>query len=384
MIDTLDLTKALIACPSVTPEDAGAQAILKEHLSAAGFTCHNLPFGGTDGKARIENLFARIGSDGQHLCYAGHTDVVPAGALDQWTYGAFTPHVQDGVLYGRGASDMKGSVAAFTVAACQFVKAYPQFGGSISLMITGDEEAEAINGTVKMLEWMKDNGHVPDVALVGEPTNPDHIGQEIKIGRRGSLNGHITVKGKQGHVAYQQLAHNPLPELIKILDILAAYKFDEGNEFFLPTNLEITTIDVGNTANNVIPSEGKASFNIRYNDYWNREKLVDLIIEIADTYTLDADLSIHFEGNAESFITKPGEWSEVVASAVESISGKRPAYTTTGGTSDARFIVNYCPVIECGAVNASIHQTNENAKVSDLIDLTHIYEEILKRYFSVS
>jgi len=381
MIDTLDLTKALIVCPSVTPEDAGAQGILNGHLSAAGFTCHNLPFGGQNGEARIENLFARIGSGGKHLCYAGHTDVVPAGATDQWTYGPFTPHVQDGVLYGRGASDMKGSVAAFTVAACQFVKHHPEFGGSISLLITGDEEADAINGTVKVLEWMKDNDHLPDVALVGEPTNPDHIGQEIKIGRRGSLNGHISVKGKQGHAAYQQLANNPLPRLIKLLDTLAAHTFDEGNEFFLPTNLEITTIDVGNTATNVIPASGKASFNIRFNDNWSKASLMEKIIQLLDTTGLNYDIT--FEGNAESFITKPGDWSEIVAGAVEDISGKRPAYTTTGGTSDARFIVKYCPVIECGSVNNSIHQIDENAKVSDLNDLTRIYEVILKRYFAV-
>lgn len=381
MINTLELAKALIACASVTPEDAGAQAVLKEQLSAAGFTCHDVPFGGENGEALIENLFARFGSGGKHLCYAGHSDVVPAGAADQWTYGAFTPYVQDGVLYGRGASDMKGSVAAFTVAACQFVKAYPEFGGSISLLITGDEEADAINGTVKVLAWMKEHGHNPDVALVGEPTNPDHIGQEIKIGRRGSLNGHITVKGKQGHVAYQQLADNPLPRLIKLLDALAAHNFDTGNEFFLPTNLEITTIDVGNSATNVIPASGKASFNIRYNDQWSKADLMAKVAELLDATGLDYE--INFEGNAESFITKPGEWSEVVASAVESIADKRPAYTTTGGTSDARFIVDYCPVIECGAVNDSIHQVDENAKVSDLNDLTRIYEEILRRYFGV-
>lgn len=217
--------------------------------------------------------------------------------------------------------------------------------------------------------------------LSASRTNPDHIGQEIKIGRRGSLNGHITVKGKQGHVAYQQLADNPLPRLIKLLDALAAHNFDTGNEFFLPTNLEITTIDVGNSATNVIPASGKASFNIRYNDQWSKADLMAKVAELLDATGLDYE--INFEGNAESFITKPGEWSEVVASAVESIADKRPAYTTTGGTSDARFIVDYCPVIECGAVNDSIHQVDENAKVSDLNDLTRIYEEILRRYFGV-
>ncbi|MAE50183.1 MAG: succinyl-diaminopimelate desuccinylase [Micavibrio sp.] len=382
MINTLGLAKALISVPSVTPHDKGAQDILKTHLDAAGFHCFDVPFGGENGQARIENLFARFGTGPKHLCYAGHTDVVPPGPEDKWTYGPFTPHVEDGVLYGRGASDMKGSVAAFTVAAIKFVQNHPDFGGSISLLITGDEEADAINGTVKVLEWMKNNNHIPDVALVGEPTNPNHIGQEIKIGRRGSLNGHITVKGKQGHVAYQQLADNPLPRLITLLDRLAGHTFDEGNAYFLPTNLEITTIDVGNSATNVIPAEGRASFNIRFNDNWSKATLMEAITNILDSSKLDYEIT--FDGNAESFITKPGPWSEIVASAVEKISGLRPAYTTTGGTSDARFIVKYCPVIECGAVNDSIHQINENAKVSDLNDLTQIYEEILKRYFEIT
>lgn len=380
-MDVVTLTKNLISCPSVTPEDAGAQAILKTYFSAAGFVCHDLPFGGDDGKARIENLYARFGNTGKHLCYAGHTDVVPAGDENAWTHGAFKPHVQDGVLYGRGASDMKGSVAAFTIAAVEFVKAHPEFDGSISLLITGDEEAESVNGTVKVLEWMADNSQIPDVALVGEPTNPEYIGQEIKIGRRGSLNGHLTVKGKQGHVAYQKLAKNPLPDLVKMLDILATHKFDMGNFFFDPTNLEITTIDVGNQANNVIPAHGSASFNIRYNDNWTKASLMQKIRTLLDATGCEYD--IVFEGNAESFITKPGEWSDIVASAVEHISGYRPKYTTTGGTSDARFIVNYCPVIECGAVSATIHQIDENAKVSDLEMLTEIYSEILKSYFAV-
>lgn len=380
-MDTISLTQQLIACASVTPEDAGAQNILKEHLNAAGFTCHDLPFGGDNGEARIENLFARFGKGGKHLCYAGHTDVVPAGDEAAWSYGAFNPHIHDGVLFGRGASDMKGSVAAFSVAAVNFVKSYPDFGGSISLLITGDEEADAINGTVKVLEWMSNNGQIPDVALVGEPTNPRYIGQEIKIGRRGSLSGHISVKGIQGHVAYQKLADNPLPKLIEMLSKIANFSFDTGNDFFDPTNLEITTIDVGNTATNIIPSSGKASFNIRYNDNWTKASLIEKLHQLLDETGHAYEIS--FEGNAESFITQPGEWSEIVAKSVEKISGKRPAYTTTGGTSDARFIVNYCPVIECGAINSSIHQIDENAKIADLEMLTKIYEEILISYFNV-
>lgn len=378
-METTQLTQTLIACPSVTPEDAGAQGVLKNLLEPAEFNCHDLPFG--EGDKRIENLFARYGSGGKHLCYGGHTDVVPPGPEEKWIYGPFNPMVEDGVLYGRGASDMKGSVAAFTCAALEFVKEHPDFGGSISLLITGDEEAEAINGTVKVLEWMKDNNHIPDVAIVGEPTNPEYIGQEIKIGRRGSLNGKIKVKGKQGHVAYQHLAHNPLPCLIKLCDVLASYEFDTGNEFFAATNLEITTIDVGNTATNIIPAEGQAVFNIRFNDNWNKQSLQDKITELLDK--TGCAYEIEFEGNAESFITKPNDWTQLVQNVVEELSGHKPEYTTSGGTSDARFIVHYCPVVECGAINNSIHQINENTIVSDLEMLTEIYKRILERYFNV-
>lgn len=375
MINVIELTQKLIACPSVTPDDAGAQDILRQRLDQAGFQCYNLPFG--EGEKRIENLFARFGSSGKHLCYGGHTDVVPPGDESAWTYGPFNPHNEDGILYGRGASDMKGSVAAFTCAAIDFVTQYPDFGGSISLLITGDEEAEAINGTVKVLEWMDQNNHIPDVALVGEPTNPDHHGQELKIGRRGSLNGFITVKGKQGHVAYQALADNPLPRLIKLAGRLATYEFDQGNDYFDPTNLEITTIDVGNSATNVIPAEGRLTFNVRYNDFWTKKMLIEKIQNLID----DQSVNVAFEGNAESFITKPNDLTSLVQSSVQNICGQKPEYTTTGGTSDARFVVNYCPVVEYGAVNATIHQVDENTKASDLEMLQAIYFEILKNYF---
>ena len=379
MPGTVALAQSLIRCASVTPKDDGAQNILNEALNQAGFTCHELPFG--EGDNQIRNLFARYGSGGNHLCYAGHTDVVPPGDINRWSHDPFDPVIQDGVLYGRGASDMKGSVAAFTCAAIDFVQTHPDFDGSISLLITGDEEAEAINGTVKVLEWMGKNGHIPDAALVGEPTNPEHFGQEIKIGRRGSLNGYLSVPGKQGHVAYQHLADNPLPRLIELTGILARYIFDEGNEYFAPTNLEITSIDVGNTATNVIPSHGRAVFNIRFNDHWTSESLKARIAELLNETGFEYDLK--FEGNAESFITKPNAWTNVVADAVEAISGRRPDLTTSGGTSDARFIVKYCPVVECGAVNKTIHQIDESATLQDLEDLTKIYTQILKSYFGV-
>lgn len=375
--DVIDITKKLISCPSVTPKDEGALVYLAEQLSALGFECHHLEFG--EGDARVPNLFARLGTGSPHICYGGHTDVVPPGDESAWTYGAFNPHIENGVLYGRGASDMKGSVAAFVAACAAFIQ-QGDFDGSISLLITGDEEGPAINGTVKVLEWMEENGHTPDVALVGEPTNPDHLGQEIKIGRRGSLTGTLSVAGKQGHVAYQHLADNPMPRLVKALDALANHVFDEGTEFFPPTNLEITTIDVGNTADNVIPSAGLAKFNIRFNDCWSSETLAAKLREIIDETGIEYKLTSTC--GAESFITQPAEWSEIVRGAVKDITGKTAEFTTNGGTSDARFVVNYCPVVELGGINATIHQINENANVDDLQDLAKIFERVLERYFT--
>ncbi len=380
MSDIIILTEKLIACPSVTPEDAGAQVALGAFLEGAGFTCHHLPFG--EGAERVPNLFARIGSaEGPHLCYAGHTDVVPPGPAEKWTYGPFKPTIKDGVLYGRGASDMKGSVAAFACAAARYIKKHgaPE-KGSISMLITGDEEGPADNGTIKVLEWMEQNGHIPSVALVGEPTNPSELGQEIKIGRRGSLSGTLSVSGKQGHVAYPHLADNPMPRLIKMVDALCDYTFDEGTEFFAATNLEITSIDVGNIASNVIPAGGRAVFNIRFNDTWSGETLSARLREILDGVGGQYELSLH-EGS-ESFMTQPGPWSEVVKKAVAEITGKTPALTTSGGTSDARFIHKYCPVVEFGPINATIHQIDENAKVADLEALVEIYERVIEIYFN--
>lgn len=376
-VDTLTLLKDLIACPSVTPKDAGAQVLLSGVLEGLGFECYHLPFG--EGADQVPNLFARLGSGAPHICFAGHTDVVPVGDENAWTSPPFEPQIRDGVLYGRGTSDMKGGVAAFTSAVARYLETHtPQ--GSISLLITGDEEGVAVNGTVRVLEWMKDNGHVPDVAIVGEPTNPSHLGQEIKIGRRGSLNVELRVAGKQGHVAYQHLADNPMPRLITMVDTLASYEFDTGTEFFPPTNLEITTIDVGNMATNIIPAAGRAHFNIRFNELWSSDTLKAKITELLDK--TGYDYALDFEGNAESFITKPGAWSEIVSGAVKDVTGAAPEYTTNGGTSDARFVVNYCPVIECGPINESIHKVDENIKVSDLEGISKIYERVLERYFS--
>lgn len=375
-LSVIEILQNLIRCPSVTPIDAGAQVYLADFLKKYGFECHHLPF------ENVPNLFARIGTSGPHLCYAGHTDVVPPGPEDQWTHGPFNPVVANGKIYGRGACDMKGSVAAFAAAAALYVQKYgaPKTG-SISFLITGDEEGPAEHGTVKVLEWMKKNNHLPDVALVGEPTNPSHLGQEIKIGRRGSMTGHIVVNGKQGHVAYQKLADNPLPKLVKLLDALASHSFDSGTEFFPATNLEITSIDVGNTASNVIPASGRATFNIRFNEQWTSKSVGDQIRKILDSVKLPYTLTLE-NCNAESFITKPAAWSELVKNAVAEVTGKTPAYTTHGGTSDARFIVKYCPVIECGGVNATAHHVDENQDVQVLEDLVTIYLRILEKYFA--
>lgn len=375
-MDVIELTQKLISCPSITPKDEGALVYLAQQLETLGFTCHSLDFG--EGDKHVPNLFARLGTAAPHICYAGHTDVVPTGPAEAWTYGPFNPHIEGGILYGRGASDMKGSVAAFTAAVAAYLKNNTPTG-SISLLITGDEEGPALNGTIKVLEWMKENNHIPDVALIGEPTNPDHLGQEIKIGRRGSLTGKITVSGKQGHVAYQHLADNPLPKLVKILGALSDTVLDEGSEFFPSTNLEITTIDVGNTADNVIANSGTAKFNIRFNDHWSSETLSTKLHEIIKFCGFDYELDLTC--GAESFLTKPGDWSDIVRRAVKNVTGKTPDFTTNGGTSDARFVVQYCPVVEFGGINATIHQINENASVQDLKDLSTIFTQMLDLYF---
>jgi succinyl-diaminopimelate desuccinylase len=343
MSDVIKLTQDLIRCPSVTPEDRGALVLLSKVLEDAGFTCYHLPF--SDEHETVPNLFARIGEGGAHICYAGHTDVVPPGPEEDWTFGPFNPTIKDGILYGRGASDMKGSVAAFACAAIRYIKQHgaPE-NGSISMLITGDEEALAVNGTIKVLQWMAENGHVPDVSLVGEPSNPDHLGQEIKIGRRGSVTGEIVVRGKQGHVAYPQRADNPLPRLIKIADALSDYVFDNGTDFFQPTNLEITTIDVGNTADNVIPAKGFLRFNIRFNDTWTGESLIEKLHEIVKGACGEHAYEMNARIGSRSFLTQPGAWSDVVQKSVQDVTGLTPKLSTGGGTSDARFMHEYCPV----------------------------------------
>lgn len=377
-MDPVALTQSLIACPSVTPEDAEAQDILKNELKKLGFTIHDLPFDGR-GSYPVKNFFARLGDAGPHLCFAGHTDVVPPGDEKLWSVPPYAGKIVDGHVIGRGAADMKGNICCFVAALADFLNGYSAVKGSISLIITGDEEADSINGTDRVLEWMAANGHVPDVCLVGEPTNPDTLGQELKIGRRGSLTGRLTVKGKQGHVAYPDRADNPLPRLIKMLDAIKDHIYDKGSAYFPATNLEITTVDVGNKAANVIPAEGRATFNLRFSDRWDAPRLSEKIRTILNGVSPDYELDLRV--GAESFLTQPGEWTNLVAGAVEKTTGRKPALTTTGGTSDARFVSKYCPVVEFGLINKTIHQVDEKVAVADLTALTAVYKEILMQYF---
>ena len=380
--DPLGLARALIRCPSVTPADAGALDVLVQALTPLGFTCTRLPFGtpGAGGlDARVDNLFARIGRKPPHFCFAGHTDVVPAGAAGQWDHEPFAATVKDGILHGRGAADMKGSIAAFVSACARFLKSKPAYG-SISLLITGDEEGEALNGTVRVLEWMREHGEQPDACLVGEPTNPEQLGDMMKIGRRGSVNCTLEVHGTQGHVAYPALADNPIPRMISMLSSLLAEAPDPGDAHFQPSNVEVTSVDVGNPVTNVIPDTAKASFNVRYGPTHTPESLEAWLrgrLDQADAgaYALD----MRWSGPA--FLTEPGAFTDLVAGAVEEVTGRSPVASTSGGTSDARFIQAMCPVIEFGGVGRTMHQVNEQISVDDLTALAAVYERILARYF---
>ena len=374
-IDPIELTQKLVRCPSVTPEDAGALDVLEGELTMLGFKCIRLPFS-ENGTANVDNLYARLGSEGPHFCYAGHTDVVPVGAENEWDFGPFDAEINDGTLYGRGTSDMKGGIASFVSA----VSEIKTFKGSISLLITGDEEGPAINGTIKMLKWLEENNQVPDVCLVGEPTNLNEIGDMAKIGRRGSVNSTLTVHGSQGHVAYPHLADNPIPRLVKILDVLSSWELDQGNEYFQPSNLEIVTVDVGNKASNVIPNDATAKFNIRFNNEQSIDGLKKWIKDVCDQMGGEHTLDMNVSGDA--FLTPKGKLSDLITSAVKKVTGKDVELSTSGGTSDARFIKNYCPVAEFGLINKSIHKVNECVRVDDLLILRDVYIQMLKQYFS--
>lgn len=367
--DPLGLAQALIRCASVTPADAGAQGVLAEALEALGFTVTKLRYG------EIENLFARIGTGGPHICFAGHTDVVPEGS-GSWSSGAFGGEVRDGVLYGRGACDMKGAIASFVAAAADHLKGGgPK--GSISLLITGDEEGPAVDGTVKVLEWMQANGQVPDFCIVGEPTNPNQLGDMIKVGRRGSVNMTLTVHGIQGHVAYPHRVDNPVHRLVRIAAALTAAPIDAGSAFFEPTSIQVTSIDVGNAATNVVPASAKLMLNIRFNERHSGASLAAWVRATAERYAERFELDVSISG--ESFLTPVGPEIEALAGAVAAATGRTPKLDTGGGTSDARFIAQYCPVAEFGLVGQTMHQVDERVPVEDLRELARIYREVLDR-----
>ncbi len=371
-MDPVALAQDLIRRPSVTPEDAGAIGVLARALEGLGFACHVIE--SATGGPTIRNLYARLGGEGPNFCFAGHTDVVPPGA--HWTVDPFGGQVVEGRLYGRGAADMKGAVACFVAAVGRFLKAGPP-RGSISLLITGDEEGPAVDGTVKVLDWLAARGETPDLCLVGEPTNPRHLGEMMKIGRRGSLNCRIRVSGTQGHAAYPHLADNPIPRLLEMLRRLTETPLDEGSEHFQASTLALTTVDVGNAATNVIPAEARAGFNIRFNDLHSGASLEAWIRRTLDSVGGDYDCAVEVSG--ESFLTRPGPLSEAVAEAALAVTGRAPELSTTGGTSDARFIKNFCPVLEFGLTAQTMHKVDEHVAVADMEGLTEIYRRVLER-----
>jgi len=379
------IARDLIRCPSVTPQEAGALTSLQSTLEAAGFTVERVTFSDQD-TPDVENLFASIGSGKPHFVFAGHTDVVPPGDNSSWSHDPFAGDIAGGRLYGRGAVDMKGGIAAFTAAALSFVEENgTDFGGQISFLITGDEEGPAVNGTAKLLDWAESQGHVFDACIVGEPTNPDYLGDAIKVGRRGSLSGTIEVTGTQGHAAYPHLADNPIPGLIKLLSGLDQMKLDDGNERFQPSNLEIVTVDVANTAFNVIPERAIGKFNIRFNDEWDLAGLKDKVTGVLQQAAPEGlNWTIEFKRDAsESFLTKDQKLIETLSNAIENTVGRTPELSTGGGTSDARFIKNYCPVVEFGLVGQTMHKVDEHVVIADLDQLTAVYGQFLKSYFGL-
>jgi len=378
-VDPVELTAALVRCPSVTPADAGALDILYDLLTQAGFACASADRGG------IRNLFARWGSKGNTRSFGfnGHTDVVPIGDEAAWTMPPFGAEIKDGIMYGRGTTDMKSGVAAFAAAAIDFVRDTPP-DGSVVITITGDEEGDAVDGTTALLEYMEQQGERMDVCLVGEPTCPNTMGEMIKIGRRGSMTVKFRVIGKQGHSAYPHRANNPLPPLMRLMDRLASHELDRGTDHFDPSTLAIVTVDTGNPATNVIPAECAATVNIRFNDMHSGASLSEWIENevagIREAYGVQIETQVKISG--ESFITPPGDLSAMVAKAVEAVTGISPELSTTGGTSDARFMKSHCPVVEFGLVGQSMHQVDEHVSVEHIRQLKTIYTRILQDYFA--
>ena len=377
--DPVILTKALISCRSVTPKNDGAIEQLAHWLKELGFKCEILNFK-DDGTDDVLNLWARIGNEqGPALCFAGHTDVVPEGDETSWSSAPFEANEINGKIIGRGATDMKGAIASFVSATKKFLDEKKNFAGSISFIITGDEEGIAINGTKKLLNWMKEKNISFDDCIVGEPTNPKKLGEMIKIGRRGSVNGVLTVTGEQGHVAYPHFAKNPIPILLNILNDLTSDDLDQGNEHFQPSNLEITSIDVGNKATNVIPNSASANFNIRYNNIFNKETIENEINRRLKNF--ENKFSLELDHSGESFLTKPGKLVNDLSEIIFDKIGITPDLSTSGGTSDARFIKNYGNVVEFGLISETMHQIDESVDVKDIKDLTDIYYKVLTKYF---
>ena len=381
----------LIRCPSVTPEDAGALSALESLLAPMGFKSERPRFS-EDGTPDIDNLYARLSGNGPHLMFAGHTDVVPVGDEAAWTLPPFSAEIRNGEMFGRGAVDMKGGIACFVAALARHMERAGNPKGSVSLLITGDEEGSAINGTVKLLDWAVSKGESWDAAIVGEPTNPDAIGDMLKIGRRGSISGTITIHGRQGHVAYPLLADNPVRGLMTLVDALLVPPFDAGSADFQPTNLEVTSVDVGNPATNVIAARATASFNIRFNDNWTAETIQ---AEIHNRLDAAARRRRYRKGRKESiafdlawrdrpshvFITRDERLIHALSGAIEAVTGRNPALSTSGGTSDARFIKDHCPVVEFGLVGKTMHMVDERVSLADLETLTGVYERFLRDWF---
>ena len=378
----LTIAKRLIEFPSITPIDAGAIRYLSKQLKQLGFKCKILEF--KDKKSKpIKNLYARLGTKNPNLCYAGHTDVVPPGNLKDWTVNPFRPKIKNNYLIGRGANDMKSSIACFISAVDKFLNKRKKFKGSISLMITGDEEGLAINGTKKIVDYLKKKREKIDFCIVGEPTNPKKLGEMIKIGRRGSLSGLIEISGVQGHVAYPHLVNNPINTLINICKKLKEKKLDNGNKSFQPSNLEFTSINVDNEVTNVIPGSAKAQFNIRFNNLHTSSSLKKKIRSLVKKMSKKnkCKFKIDFHVNGESFLTEPNETIYMVKKIIKKVTKLTPRFSTTGGTSDARFIKNISPCLEFGLVNKTMHKIDECVSLKDLKNLTKIYENILEDYF---
>lgn len=380
LADPLPLAQDLIRCRSVTPEDGGAIDMLARALSSLGFVCTELTF--DSGGPKIKNLYARLGTAAPNFCFAGHTDVVPPSDTSTWRFDPFAATVADGTLFGRGAADMKSAISAFVAAVARSHERHAN-RGSISLLITGDEEGPSVDGTVRVLEWMKERGETIDHCIVGEPTAEFSAGDTVKIGRRGSLTGYLRVKGVQGHVGYPERAKNPLPGLVAAVARLTARKLDTGTTHFQASNLEFTTIDVGNPATNVIPGDARATFNIRFNTEQSAAALESWIEQECQAALKPLGLTheIKFTRGAHPFLTKEGPFTALIDKAIAETTGERPKFSTTGGTSDARFIHHHCPVAEIGLAGTTMHKTDECVRVSDLERLTRIYEAILNAYF---